>query len=778
MAGAEIQLGADRRRRTLARVAAMLFLGAGILMIVTGFLAASGPAHLDVVAAGVVAVAAGVAVWFAPWERWPSDASLALIPPALALVALGNVFGPRTGYGYAVYFMVVHVWIGLAHRPRTSLFVAPLTTLAYALPLPFIAQDGTTAVASGFLIIPLCAIVGEVVSWVTRELDTTESDRSDLRNALGRERSALARLRDVHARLKSSEHRYRALVEQMPMVTYVDAVNDQSTPIYVSPQIDGLVGYAPTVWSAEPDLWARLLHPDDREEVLRLHRSSNDTGEPFRAEYRMIARDGGSVWVRDEATRVDDPRQGPIWQGVLIDITARKRAEADLEFLAYHDRVTGLPNRASFEQHLDLALARARRSGETVAVCSVDLDKFKLVNDTLGHAAGDEFLREVARRLLDALREGDVVARVGGDEFLVLMPFPGQSSTPTLAPDCAAEEAAVFRDTLSARLADSLERPFVLSDMELHMSASIGVGLFPRDGDDGHPLVREADAAMYRNKRERAGFASVREAQGSDDLSLSSRLRTTAIAGAWELHYQPVVELVNGSTVGAEALLRWNDPVHGAVEPKVFIPMAEELGLMPTVSAWVLDELSRQCSVWREEGLLDRMTCVTFNLSARELWHPALLERIDRLVAAVGRPDFLVLEVTESALGMDPQRAEVVLRDLRRRGVRIALDDFGTGFSSLARLRSLPIDIVKIDRGFLRDVEVDGSARSVLRSVIQLALSLGMVPLAEGIETREQMEHVKREGCPLAQGYLFRHPLDAAAFTEFLGTDAMSRQSV
>jgi diguanylate cyclase (GGDEF)-like protein len=221
---------------------------------------------------------------------------------------------------------------------------------------------------------------------------------------------------------------------------------------------------------------------------MRLHRRSNETGEPFRAEYRMIARDGSCVWVRDEATCVDDPWRGRIWQGVLVDVTARKRAELDLEFLAYHDRVTGLPNRAFFEQHLDLALARARRSGETVAVCSVDLDKFKLVNDTLGHAAGDDFLREVAGRLHHALREGDVVARVGGDEFLVLMPFLAQAAGGSAVEQGGGNEgaAAMLRDTLSTRLAAALELPFVLSDMEFHMSASIGVGLYPLDGGDGH----------------------------------------------------------------------------------------------------------------------------------------------------------------------------------------------------------------------------------------------------------------------------------------------------
>jgi len=284
---------------------------------------------------------------------------------------------------------------------------------------------------------------------------------------------------------------------------------------------------------------------------------------------------------------------------------------------------------------------------------------------------------------------------------------------------------------------------------------------------------------MYRNKRERSGFASVDgHIAGTGDLSLASRLRRAASEGAWELHYQPIIELVTGATVGAEALLRWNDPVHGSVQPNVFIPMAEELGLISTVGGWVVDELTRQCLLWREEGLLDRLSCVTFNVSPRELWHPALAARLDALVAAVGRPDVLVLEITESALGMDPERAQAVLQDIRRRGVRIALDDFGTGFSSLARLRSLPIDVVKIDRDFVQDIEADPSARSVLRSVIRLALSLGMVPLAEGVETPEQLEYVMQEGCPLVQGHLFRPAIPPDEFTRWLRADAASRHEL
>jgi len=258
----ELEMGRGRRRRLLARCGAVLFMVGGALGLLADLPELVGLDHLGAAAVSVLAVILGIAAWFAPWERWPDWASLVLVPPALALIAVGAVLGPRTPYDYGVYFMVVHVWIGLAHRPRTSLFVAPLTMLAYALPLPFIAADPTAAVVSGIVVVPLCALVGEAVSWVTRQLEATEVSQRVLEDALDREREVLARLQDVHARLESSEHRYRALVEQMPAVTYVDAVDAQSTTIYISPQIEPLIGYHPAEWTSDPDLWSRLLHPD------------------------------------------------------------------------------------------------------------------------------------------------------------------------------------------------------------------------------------------------------------------------------------------------------------------------------------------------------------------------------------------------------------------------------------------------------------------------------------------------------------------------------------
>ena len=570
---------------------------------------------------------------------------------------------------------------------------------------------------------------------------------------------------EFHHRLRTSERRLRTLIERLPGVVYVDAPGDGRSTRYVSPQIEALVGYTPREWLDDADLWQRLIHPDDRDAVLDARRTSHETGEPFVAEYRVRARDGRSVWIRDEAVLVDD--EEPEWQGLITDVTERKQAKERLEFLAFHDAVTGLPNAAFFEQHLELEVARARRSGETLAICALDLDKFKLVNDTLGHAAGDAFLREVARRVQACLRESDLVARVGGDEFLVIAP----SLTPGAdAPLSTLREAA---DRFSARLADALEPPFVMADMELHMSASIGTALFPHDGQVPQQLLARADATMYRSKRERDADDVV-YVDGGDhvrgELSLASSLRRAARDGSWTLAHQPIVELVLGRAIGAESLLRWHDPVHGDVEPRRFIAMAEELGLISNLGAWVIERLTTLCRTWADAGVLDEMRMLTYNLSPRELWHPALMDRLEELRDAAGRDGLIAVEITESSLMMDPARASSTLRDIRDLGIRIALDDFGTGYSSLSRLQSLPIDLVKIDRTFLGDVN-DPSARSIVQAMIRLANALEMVTVAEGIETMEQLRFVTDLGCPLAQGRLFSDAIPADDLTSILGRD-------
>jgi diguanylate cyclase (GGDEF)-like protein/PAS domain S-box-containing protein len=571
----------------------------------------------------------------------------------------------------------------------------------------------------------------------------------------------VAELRRADEELREADAKYRALVEQIPAIVYIDVVDESMSTAYVSPQIRDLLGIAPEEYVADPDLWYKHLHPDDKERALATYLAGRESGDPFTFEYRLLARDGRVVWFRDSAVVVKDADGRPAFiHGVMLDITEAKKAEEQLAFLAYHDRLTGLPNRAMFEELLELALARARRHDLAVAVLLLDLDEFKLVNDSLGHEAGDELLRRVAERLREATRETDLVARQGGDEFLLLLadlettvrtPYPGD-----------ADGAMLIAESVAARIQESLRSPFRVGGTEVYVTASIGISLFPHHGPDGAALLRNADAAMFQSKRTGPGGYAIHAPTDADaltKLSLTTRLRRAVEERNWELHYQPLVDLADGRMVGVEALLRWPDPNGGLVAPGDFIPLAEEMGLIEAIGDWVVEELCRQDRRWREEGLdLE----ISLNLSTRELWRPELADRIAaRLTASGTPPEKVVVEVTESAAMVDPDRTRQILLGLRERGLRIALDDFGSGYSSLSRLRDLPVQVLKIDRSFVRDCHADLTKASMVRAIVALAEGLGMVPLAEGIETEDEWRFLLAHGCPYGQGYFFSRPVPA-----------------
>ncbi len=564
--------------------------------------------------------------------------------------------------------------------------------------------------------------------------------------------------------------RYRTLVEQIPAITYSDVVDEAMTTTYISPQVQTLLGVAPQEWIDDPDLWRRLLHPDDRDRAIEEYLLGRDRGEPFVYEYRMVARDGRVVWFRDDAVVLPgaDGRPASV-HGVMLDITERRRAEEEVAFLAYHDPLTGLPNRAMFEELLGLALARARRNDLAVAVLFLDLDDFKLVNDGLGHAAGDELLRQVAVRLGGATRATDVVARQGGDEFLLLLADldrgPAAAAVP-FRPDEGTPCEVEMAESVARRVLEALRAPFTVGGREVFASASVGVSLFPLDARDGDTLMKNADVAMYRSKNAGPGgfamFADHRSDAGGQ-LSLATRLRRAVQQQHWELHYQPIVDLRSRDLVGVEALLRWHDPSGGLIAPGEFIPLAEEMGLIEAIGDWVLEELCRQAEEWRAGGMDGSVGSVGFNLSPRQLWQPDLAQKIAlRLRSADLEPGRVVVEVTESTAMTDPDRTQRILRDLSARGLRIAIDDFGTGYSSLARLKHMPVDMLKIDRSFVRDVADGRDAGAMVDAMIQLALRLEMTPVAEGVETEAQWRFLVEHGCPLGQGYLFARPMHGA----------------
>ncbi|MFN2589542.1 MAG: putative bifunctional diguanylate cyclase/phosphodiesterase [Actinomycetota bacterium] len=486
-----------------------------------------------------------------------------------------------------------------------------------------------------------------------------------------------------------------------------------------------------------------------------------------RVEWTALRADGSEFPVEVMVTRLDLPG-APVFIAHIRDITERKAAEKQLAFLAYHDRLTGLPSRTMFEDVLEMALARARRGNQAVAVAYIDLDHFKLVNESLGHDRGDELLRQVAARLTSASRDTDLVARPGGDEFVLLLADLQRNIVPAAI---GADNALLVAETVVSRIHDALRMPFMVGNTEVFVSASIGVSIFPADAQSGRSLLKNAESAMYRSKRLGPGRYVVYPTgapETSSALSVATRLRRAVEAHPWVVHYQPLVELGPGKVVGVEALLRWDDPERGLILPAQFIPLAEEMGLIETIGDWLLEEVLRQTTSWTNDGLdLD----VSFNLSPRQLWQPEfaerLLEHLARWGVEAGR---IVVEMTESTAMTDPLRTMEILRTLRANGVRIAIDDFGTGYSSLSRLRELPVDILKIDRSFVQDVPHGQDAGTMVSAIIQLAHSLGMDSLAEGIETEEQHRFLVERGCRLGQGFHFSRPVPAGGISDLVAS--------
>jgi diguanylate cyclase (GGDEF)-like protein/PAS domain S-box-containing protein len=568
-----------------------------------------------------------------------------------------------------------------------------------------------------------------------------------------RDARALIAGREAEAALAEAEARYRSLVEQIPAIVYAD---DGRTTTYVSPQIEEILGVTPEAYVADPDLWMRMIHPDDRDRVQAETEAFLRGEGGDLADYRMVRPDGRVVWVRDRAYAVRDDQGQVVWEhGVLFDVTELKEAEARIAHLAYHDGLTGLMNRQHFEERLAEAVAQAEADGTALAVLFLDLDNFKLVNDSLGHHAGDELLVELAGRLQRCVRETDLVARQGGDEFLVLL---GE-----LPPDDPDEPIR----RVARRVQAALREPFQLHGVEFHAHGSMGISVFPRDATDAETLLRNADIAMYRAKRTEPGghlFFAAPDEDASARLSFATRLRQAVREEQWVLHYQPVVDLETRRVVGAEALIRWQDRVAGIVPPGEFIPVAEELGLIEAIGDWVVEEVAHQQRRWRQQGYELELS---FNLSPRQLWTPRFAERLlQRLLDAGVDPSTLQAEITESTAMADPDRTQRVLRDLSAFGLRLALDDFGTGYSSLSRLKHMPVNVLKIDREFIRNVDRDVRLAGMVRAMIQVAQSLDMVPLAEGIETEGEYVFLRANGCRLAQGFWFAHPVPADAFME------------
>lgn len=515
-----------------------------------------------------------------------------------------------------------------------------------------------------------------------------------------------------------------------------------------SREMFALCGLDPNAVEASPELLWRHVHPDDRLALEAAIEVARESRRSFALDTRLIRADGTERWVQHRGKFWYDGQFAARVVGTVLDITARKRAEENLAYQASFDPLTDLPNRKLLADRLQQAVLQAQHNGAMMAVLYVDLDRFKAINDSLGHSVGDDFLRAVALRLLGAVRETDTVARLGGDEFVIVLPEIE-----------AADEAA----RVAERVVGSLEQPFVLGTRELYCSASIGISVFPDDGDTPDLLVRNADAALYRAKHAGRGsfhfFTAATHTRALDRLELEHKLRRALERDEFTLYYQPIVDRFE-RTVTVEALLRWQHPELGTIAPDRFIPLCEEVGLIVPLGRWVMFHAIAQLRAWRAAGL--RPMRLALNISPRQAIDPDLVEDVRAGLALLdGSPDLLELEITESILLSDVANARRTIAEIKALGVRLSLDDFGTGYSALAYLKHLPVDTLKIDRAFVRDLPGDRGDAAIVSAVVALGHAMDIEVVAEGVETAEQAMLLRRLGCDALQGFHFSRPLPA-----------------
>jgi diguanylate cyclase (GGDEF)-like protein/PAS domain S-box-containing protein len=552
--------------------------------------------------------------------------------------------------------------------------------------------------------------------------------------------------------LRASESRYRTLYERN--LAGVFRATTDGWLLDCNESFARIFGYSSPADALKQPALDFYLRPADRNTFLaRL----TESGSLSNFELAARRRDGSHIWVLENATLVDGPDGvGPLIEGTVIDITERKRAEDQVKHLAFHDALTGLPNRLLFSDRLTMALAQAHRSRQKLAAIYLDLDRFKVINDSLGHTVGDELLRRVADRLRLCIREEDTIARLGGDEFILLVPR------------LSSEEDV---ETVGRKILTAIRLPFTIDDREVFLTTSIGISVYPEDGIDSETLVQNADTAMYRAKERGRDnyqlYSPAMNPRAIDRLSLENRLRQALSNGELVLFYQPVLDLRDGRIRGAEALLRWRHPERGLLNPADFITLAEISGLITPIGRWVLKSACEQIREWKAMGH-PRLT-VSINLSPRQFQQVGLVGEVaTTLSASEIEAGSLDLEITESSAMENPQLAINTLWELRKLGVGISMDDFGTGYSSLNYLKKFPIDRLKLDQSFVRDVVAKPEDAAIVRAVINMAHTLQLVVVAEGVENEEQLAFLRQQRCDEMQGFLFSPAIEAAEFEKLL----------
>jgi diguanylate cyclase (GGDEF)-like protein/PAS domain S-box-containing protein len=569
--------------------------------------------------------------------------------------------------------------------------------------------------------------------------------------------------RRVEEELRASNEQFRAVTANVPGAVYRCEVSQEWTVRFMSDYIEQLAGYpASDFVDSRVRSYGSIICAEDHPLVTEKVNEALSRGSDYSVEYRLVHADGTARWVAEHGRAVPGPDGEPEWlDGLILDISraklaehARDQAEDQLRHQALHDALTGLPNRVLFHERVTEALALARGTDREVVVLMLDLDRFKEINDTLGHAAGDELLKEVAGRLSSCLRASDSIARLGGDEFAILLSDASTADFPDIA----------------ERVARCLEEPIIVDELPLNIQISTGLASFPKDSDDAQGLLQRADVAMYLAKAANSAYASYDPSTDRHDpsrLALLNELRRAIDRSELVVFYQPQVNVNGADTVGVEALIRWRHPHHGLVPPDELIPFAQETGLVKQLTHYLLTEALRQCRAWIQETPPIR---VAVRLAMRNLIDVAFPGEVAALLERWSVPAVLLeFEITEESIAADPRRVKAVVERLAAMGARLSVGGFGTGCSSLAYLKRLAINEIKIDRSLVINMMSSPEDEVVVRSIITLGHNLGLEVLADGVDTPEALQRLEEMGCDLAQGVYVSRPLPPEQLAIWLG---------
>jgi diguanylate cyclase (GGDEF)-like protein/PAS domain S-box-containing protein len=556
------------------------------------------------------------------------------------------------------------------------------------------------------------------------------------------------------AALRESETKFRNLLESAPDGMMI--LNDERNVVLINRKFEAIFGYDRSeVIGRNMDMFipTRYIHHQNySKEYLKnpLAMHMTEGRETF-----ALHRDGSEIPVEIRLNPLKTP-EGFIVLAAIRDVTERKHYEAQLEYLTTHDGLTNLPNRNLLIDRLSQAILYAKRNQRQAAVLFIDLDNFKVINDSLGHDMGDRLLKIIGERLTICVRANDTVARQGGDEFVIVLTDLAES-----------EDAGNMAEKIQA----ILNQPLQIDTHNFGISCSIGISIYPKDGKDAEALLKNADAAMFRVKEQGRGAFQFFTAELNNSIVermiMENGLRQALDNNELSIHYQPQVDLASGKMVGVEALLRWQNPELRIVSPARFIPLAEETGLIIPIGEWVLKTAVRQNKIWQDAGFPPLTMAV--NLSPRQFWYPGLIETVSKVLSESGlEPRYLELEITEGLVMRDVESALIMLDELKKLGVQLAMDDFGTGYSSLSHLKRFPFDKLKMDISFVREVTSDPGSAAIAKTIIAMAHNLNLRVIAEGIETKAQLSYLRDHGCDEMQGFYFSRPIPAAEIEQLL----------